>query len=70
MIFPKTQVDRFYKEFWPERKGQQRLGQAFYDYMKLEKIQNDADKFFCDRLYATDAGVAEAMIKEMTDYNN
>lgn len=21
MIFPKTQVDRFYKEFWPERRA-------------------------------------------------
>lgn len=28
-----------------------RWGQAFYDFMKLDKVDNQADKWFCDKLY-------------------
>lgn len=47
-----------------------RYGQAFHQYMKLEKVTNDADKRFCDRIYnEVSEEKVKAMIISRTDNN-
>jgi hypothetical protein len=46
-----------------------RYGQAFHQWMKLEKIVNEVDKLFCDRLYNADDTTAKNMITSRTDHN-
>ncbi len=63
LLFPKSKVDQF-----KHRNKALRYGQAFYQFMKLEKC--DQDKSFCDRLYEVDEERAKQMIASRTDYNN
>lgn len=60
--FSKSVVDEF-----RHRNKALRWGQAFHQYMKLEKITNDADKRFCDRLYNAEESVAKAMVQSRID---
>lgn len=45
-----------------------RLGQAFHQHFKLDKITNEENKIFCDRLYEADGDEARKMIETITDY--
>lgn len=45
-----------------------RLGQAFHNHFKLEKITNEEDKVFCDMLYNVDDGKACKMIESIMDH--
>ena len=77
--FPKTTIDRFYSEFWPTVKGQLRVGQAFHQYMKLDKLSADKvpidgplskEKKWLDRLYQADGYDAHLLIEACADYDN
>lgn len=76
ITFPITVVGRFYADHWPQHKGKQRLGQAFHQFMKLEKVKHaekdrtHPERIWLDRLYQADGQVAVNMIAERTDYNN
>lgn len=60
---------QFYKE-WGEGKFRGcRLGQAFYNFMKLEKITGHA-KPWCDRLWNADVQEAFSMIQASIDYDD
>lgn len=61
--FSKSEVDRF-----THTNPHLRYGQAFHQYMKLEKVTG-SDKQFCDRLYnESDENVAKKMIESRTDH--
>ena len=76
--FPLTRVQRFEKEYWPEMKGSLRYGQAFYNYLGLEKLsiarytegKFSDEKIWLDRLYNADDATAKKMIEAHTDFNN
>lgn len=71
ITFPQTSVDRFFREKWPHQKGKGiRMGQAFHQFMNLEKITSDDNKVFCDRLYEADGNKAKAIILSVLDKNN
>jgi hypothetical protein len=64
LMFPKTRVDAF-----RHTNKALRYGQAFHQYMRLDKITG-LDKAFCDRLYQADGEKAKAMIASRTDKEN
>ena len=68
--FPRSRIVQFYKENpdWHTAKGL-RFGQAFYNFMQLEKVTNAADKAFCDKLFNADSLTAQRMVIERTDWN-
>lgn len=45
-----------------------RLGQAFHDHFKLEKITNEEDRKFCLTLYYAADDKARTMIESITDH--
>lgn len=62
LLFPESRVKKFV-----HRNKALRYGQAFYAYMKLHKVVNPQDKYFCDRLYnETDDKKAKNMIASRT----
>ena len=64
LTFSQSQVAKF-------KHGNKHLrwGQAFHQFMKLEKITNEKDKAFCDRLYnEVDNDKARAMVTSRTDF--
>lgn len=65
LTFSKSEVDQFNRLF----KGITGLrhGQAFHQHFKLEKISNEEDKMWADRLYQADGNIARTMIAERTD---
>lgn len=72
----KSELDQFHR-MYQDGKGAfvqdfkykgMRLGQAFHTHFKLEKITNEEDKIFCDRLYEMDGDEARKMIHLITDY--
>lgn len=63
----KSEIERFCSYRISNRNGL-RLGQAFHQYFKLEKITNEEDKIFCDRLYEMDGDEARKAIESITDY--
>ena len=65
IMFSATQVATFV-----HRNKSLRYGQAFHQFMKLEKIVDDSDKRFCDRLYNAIDEVAKQMIASRLDKNN
>jgi hypothetical protein len=61
----------FYR-YWQDRETNPdlkylRLGQAFHNFMKLEKVKGHA-KDWCDKLWATDDQTAFGMIQASIDY--
>jgi hypothetical protein len=71
----KSEIDQFYR-IYQSGKGafiqdfkykDLRMGQAFHQHFKLEKITGD-DKFWCDKLYEADGDKAKKMIEQITDY--
>lgn len=46
-----------------------RYGQQFHQHFKLEKITNQADRIWCNRLYQASDEVAKDMVKERTDHS-
>ncbi len=65
LSFTKSCVDTF-----KHVNKSQRYGQAFYSYMKLDKVCERQDKDFCNRLYNADDAKAKAMIQSRIDQNN
>lgn len=66
LMFPKSLTDKF-----RHNNKSLRLGQAFYNFAKLHKIKNTADKLFCDRLFnESDDNKAKDMIISRTDKNS
>lgn len=63
LTFPVSKV----KQFKHNNKAL-RWGQAFHQFMKLEKC--DQDKNFCDKLYNADEDVAKSMVASRTDHKN
>jgi len=63
IFFSQTVVDTFRKQ-----NPDLRYGQEFHQFMQLDKIENPADKEFCDRLYEADGEKAIAMIRERIDH--
>lgn len=68
LVFPRSAVLRFYKEnpTWKE-KGL-RLGQAFFNWMELDKVKTPENKAFCDKLFNVTSDVAARMIISRTDW--
>lgn len=62
LMFSQTVVDSFRKQ-----NPHLRYGQEFHQFMRLDMIENPADKEFCDKLYEADGEKAIAMIRERTD---
>jgi len=62
LTFSQTVVESFRK-----KNPNLRYGQEFHQFMQLDKIENLADKEFCDRLYEADGEKAIAMINERMD---
>lgn len=65
LTFSKSEVDQFNRLF-QSGKGL-RYGQAFHQHFKLEKVTNEEDVVWADRLYQTDGDIAKAMIAGHTD---
>lgn len=63
LMFSQTVVNSFRKQ-----NPDLRYGQEFHQFMQLNKIENTADKEFCDRLYQADDEKAIAMIRERIDH--
>ena len=61
-MFAKSSVDKF-----KHQNKALRWGQAFYKFMKLDKVKNIQDKEFCDRLFNADDDKAKAMVASRTD---
>lgn len=68
MMFPVSKVIEFEKRFKSGEYGLQRYGQAFYDFMQLDKCQ--AERFFCDTLYTVDGLTAKRMVESRTNYES
>ena len=64
ITFAKSQVDKFV-----HRNKVLRYGQAFHRQFKLDKVTNQQDKEFCDRLWEADEEKAKAMIASRLDRN-
>jgi hypothetical protein len=65
IYFPRTQVSHFVDSFNRGSFQGQRVGQAFYTFMKLEKIVSE--KEFCDKLYELDGEKAWNFIYRYMD---
>ena len=65
ITFTKSKVDAF-----KHLNTHLRWGQAFFGYMKLEKVTNQQDKEFCDRLYNATDEKAKAMVASRLDRSN
>jgi len=64
-VIPYTQIRQFRRT-----NTDQRWGQEFYDFMKLEKVQDPEDKAWCDELYnEPDDARAKVMVLARIDYN-
>ena len=70
LIFPRSAVLRFYKENPTWREQGLRLGQAFFNWMKLEQVKMPENKAFCDKLFNADSSRAAPMIISRTDWNS
>lgn len=62
----KYKFDRFMNDFKKGKFKGQRLGQAFYDHFRLERL---ADQRQLNNLYAKDGEHALACIKEVFKFN-
>jgi len=65
LSFPYSQVRQFQSQ---DRIPCLRVGQAFHNFMKLEKC--GSDKEFCDKLYELDGQAAMDAIMSRVDYAN
>lgn len=72
----KSEIDQFHR-MYQDGKGAfvqgykykgMRMGQAFHTHFKLDKITDEENKIFCDRLYEMDGDVARKTIESITDY--
>lgn len=62
LMFSESEVKRF-----RHQNKSLRWGQAFYNFMKLHKVQEPQDKEFCERLYNASEEKAKAMVASRTD---
>ena len=61
MYFPKSRVNEFYSQI---KNNGQRLGQQFYDFMKLDKC---SERYICDKIYELDGPELYQFIERMID---
>jgi len=47
-----------------------RWGQAFHQYAKLEKVSNNANREWADKLYNAPDNIAKNMVRKVIDHNN
>lgn len=66
VFIPHSQVIEFNKN--PVAKGL-RWGQAFYDYMKMDKVTNPDYRAWADKLYNASDKEAKVMVTQVTDYS-
>lgn len=66
ITIPKTRFDQF--RFDPN--SGLRYGQAFHQFMGLEKITSNANREWCDKLYNANDNQARNMVKKVIDPNN
>lgn len=59
-----------WKSFHHTKADGRRLGQHFYEYMELQKIQDPVQKGWCDALYNANDVIARQMILVNIDHNN
>lgn len=64
LTFPLSRVKKF-----KHANKALRWGQAFHQFMKLDKITG-SDKSFCDKLYTAPDDVAMSMVRSRTDNAN
>lgn len=71
IVFPRSRVEQFYREHpnW-HTVEKLRFGQAFYNFMQLDKVTGEANKAFCDRLFNADSMAAQRMVIDRTDRDN
>lgn len=62
----KHKYDRFLKDFKDGKFGNQRLGQAFYDFFRLDRL---TDQEQLKNLYAKDGDQAKNLINEIFEFN-
>lgn len=76
ITWPRSAVIKFYEERnadTPQAKNLKqclRVGQHFYQFMQLDKVQMPVNKEFCDRLYEATTTAAGRMIVQRTDWDN
>ena len=69
LSFSATQVEEFRKEYYDSTKYRGlRVGQAFHQYFKLEKITG-SEKVWCDRLYQKSGEDAWNTIMETVNHD-
>lgn len=69
MMFPLSRYNEFCKE-WKEGKWpHQRFGQAFHNYMRLDKITSEKERLYCDKLWEADNQKAVDLIDARIDDN-
>lgn len=61
--FPKSRVDRF-----RHTNAHKRWGQAFYDWMRLDKVRDAVDKAYCDRIYTATDAEARQLVASRLDH--
>lgn len=66
LSIPRSRVKEF-QRYFNDTSGL-RVGQAFHQFMQLEKVISD--KTFCDRLYQADGDRAWSMILSLVDESN
>lgn len=70
VTIPATQLRLFQQTVWPVVKDKQRVGQAFYDHMKLEKLTDPEDIAWADRLYSASDDSSAKLILDRLDWDN
>ena len=65
LTFSKSLVDKFV-----HRNKVLRWGQAFHRQFKLDKVTNQQDKEFCDRLFNAADDKAKQMVQSRLDHNS
>lgn len=68
MLFPLSQVQRFNAEIGSKGLNGLRYGQAFCNYMHLDRCVQDRD--FINTLYYADHSIAVEIINTLTDPNS
>lgn len=68
---PKTRYVEFASRNFDPKKDGRRWGQAFHQFMDLEKVTSTANKIWCDRLYnESDTQKAISMVLNQLDHCN
>ena len=69
ITIPKTAWNQFKKEY-KNMSRDLRMGQAFHQWYKLDKVTSDSNKQWADQLYNASASTVTMMIESRLDYYN